>query len=72
MFGLNGSSGDFARDVATEVEYLKTMHGENALAVAREKAARPALRTHRRKILNAAVQRLEGKPERKLLGRLFG
>ncbi len=72
MFGRNGSQGDFARDVATEVEYLKNLHGEEALAVARQKAARPSLRTRRRKVLNAAVERLEGKPPRTLLGRLFG
>lgn len=72
MFGRNGSSGDFARDVAIEVEYLKNLHGERALTVAREKAARPEIRTHRRKVLNAAVERLEGKSGRRLLGRLFG
>lgn len=68
MFGRNDSSGDFARDVAIEVEYLKSMHGDQALTVAREKAARRSIRTHRRRVLNAAVDRLEGKPERKLFG----
>lgn|GEM_PF-6862057 len=74
MFGQLGGKGDFHRDVAVEMDYLTRLHGDDALRVAREKAARPNIRTARRKILEAAAQRLEnpGKlPNKRFLG-LFG
>jgi hypothetical protein len=75
MGSLRGNN-DFRREVGLEVQYLTTLHGEDALRIAREKAERPLLRTARRKILEATVRELETrylppKPRKSLLGRLF-
>lgn len=74
MLGRLGGNENFKRDVTVELEYLTKVHGEDALRVAREKAARPNLRTARRKILEAVVRRLEGseKPSSKGFLGLFG
>lgn len=50
---------EFEREVRMEVEYLLRLHGADAARVARERAARPNLRTVRRKVLEAAAMRLE-------------
>lgn len=74
MFGHLGGSETFHREVAVEVDYLTKLHGEDALRVAREKAARPNIRSARRKILEAVVRRLEDPtktPPKRFLG-LFG
>lgn len=56
MFGLNP---DFERNVLLEIDYSKKMRGEAALDFARLRASRPRLRRWRRKVLMAAVRRLE-------------
>lgn len=74
MFGQLGGNESFNREVAVEVDYLTKLHGEDALRVAREKAARPNIRSARRKVLEAAVRRLETPdrpPPKRFLG-LFG
>ncbi|MES2036080.1 MAG: hypothetical protein V4466_18080 [Pseudomonadota bacterium] len=72
MFGSLRGSEDFHREVVVEVQYLTKLHGDDALRIAREKADRPDLRTQRRKVLEAAVRKLAGQPEkRSLLGRWF-
>lgn len=42
-----------------EVEYLRRLHGVDAARIATEKAARPHIRTLRRKVLEIAAQRLK-------------
>lgn len=51
-------SNEFLHEVLVEVEYLRRLHGLDAARVAAEKAARPNLRTLRRKVLTAAAERL--------------
>jgi hypothetical protein len=58
MLGL-GESADFDRDVRIEIQYLETLHGAEALNVATVLAARPHLRTWRRKVLKATVRELQ-------------
>jgi len=73
MFGRAGQR-DLRREVEVEIVYLTKLHGDAALGVAREKAARPNLRSARRRVLEAVVNQLEhrdARPRKKLLG-LFG
>jgi hypothetical protein len=74
MLGNRARRATFEREVRIEVEILRKLHGDEALRVAREKAARPTNRTARRKVLEEAVRQLSGEPvpERKrFLGGLF-
>lgn len=50
---------EFEREVRIEIEYLRRLHGSEAAKIAREKAARPRLRSTRRKVLEAAASRLD-------------
>ena len=65
-----GSKANFERDVTMEVAYARKLYGEAALHFTRSRAARPRLRSWRRKILEAAVRRLERelRPPRRLFG----
>lgn len=58
------------RDAVIEVAYARKLHGDAALGFLRRSAARPTLRTRRRKILVAAVRRMERelRPPRRLFG----
>jgi len=75
MFGLNARREKLEREVRLEIDYLRKLHGDEALAVAREKLERPTNRTNRRRILKETVRRLS--PDQPLAGRglirrLFG
>jgi len=69
-----GADRNFERDVQMEVRYLRRLHGDDALRIARLKAVRPYQRTRRRKILNATVRRIQRQTPRPLglFDRLFG
>lgn len=74
MLGWNTRRETFEREVRIEVEFLRKLHGDDALRVAREKAARPTNRTARRKELEETARRLSGETgseKRSFLGRLF-
>lgn len=58
MFGRKKGGRDFDREVAVEIAYLLELHGENAVEAARERAARPRIRTQRRKIIEEAGRRI--------------
>lgn len=49
---------DFEREVRLEVDYLRRLYGVDAARIASEKAARPNIRSLRRKVLEAAAVRL--------------
>ena len=63
MFGQRSRRESFEREVKIEMEFLRTLHGEEAPRVAAEKAARPTNRTTRRKVLEEATRRLSNPPE---------
>ncbi|MCF8506452.1 MAG: hypothetical protein K9G59_16195 [Caulobacter sp.] len=74
MLGWNTRRETFEREVRIEVEFLRKLHGDDALRVAREKAARPTNRTARRKVLEETARRLSGETgsgKRSFLGGLF-
>lgn len=75
MFGRNTRRETFEREVRIEMEILTKLHGEEAAQVAGQKAARPSIRSKRRKVLEETARRLNGQgpsPRKGLLGRLFG
>lgn len=63
MFGSRSQREDFEREVKIEMELLRKLHGDEALRIAAEKAARPTNRTIRRKVLEETVRRLSRPPE---------
>jgi hypothetical protein len=77
MFGRKIRKADFEREVDIEIEILTKIHGQDAARVAREKAVRPTNRTHRRRVLEEAVRRLDerippAQPRASLMTKLFG
>lgn len=52
------AASDFEREVKIELDYLKKVHGADALRVALEKSRRPGQRTFRRHVLDEVVKRL--------------
>lgn len=73
MFGSKARRSEFDREVRTEIQILRKLHGEAAGQVARAKAERPTNRTARRKVLEEAARRLNGEaaPRRSLIDRLL-
>jgi hypothetical protein len=74
MFGDKEKQRRFEREVRIEIEILRKLHGDDAINVAREKAARPTNRTARRHVLEEAARRLTDRPAPRptFIRRLFG
>ncbi len=60
MLGFGRHDRDLEREIRIEMEYLTKLHGDDAARIALEKAARPKLRTVRRRVLEATARRLAG------------
>lgn len=58
LFKRKTNKDDFEREVRSEMSYLRDLHGENAEAMARERAARPRLGGSRRRVIEEAARRL--------------
>jgi hypothetical protein len=58
LFKPKTNKDDFEREVRLEVAYLRDLHGDQAATVARERAARPRLAGHRRRVIEEAARRL--------------
>ncbi len=58
LFKRKTNKDDFEREVRSEMSYMRDLHGENAEAIARERAARPRLGGARRRVIEEAARRL--------------
>lgn len=59
MFGFNNSGKiAFDREVRREIAYMRDLYGDQALAMSRERVARPRLGRARRLIIEEAIRRL--------------
>jgi hypothetical protein len=49
---------DFEREVLQEIAYLTELHGDSAIKVAHERAARPRLGGERKRVIVEAARRM--------------
>lgn len=73
MFGRKTQEAAFEHEVLLEMEFLRKLHGDDAVRVAGEKAGRPENRTRRRLVLEEVARRgaaAETRPARTAPGRL--
>ncbi|RYF91159.1 MAG: hypothetical protein EON95_15535 [Caulobacteraceae bacterium] len=58
LFKRRTNKDDFEREVLREISYMRDMHGDDAPAVAKQRAARPRLGGARRRVIEEAARRL--------------
>lgn len=58
LFKRKTNKDDFEREVLREMAYMRDLHGDDAHAVALERAARPRLGGSRRRVIEEAARRL--------------